>query len=186
MTASPPTPSGWRSGRSATSSWTTICARPASSPLRAPTRRTSSATWSPHAASDAVPPGRRRRLGDARGAASLTPQLDVAQPQRQRRARPHGAQCVLAQLRRDLVVEDDRIAPVVELDPLGEELGAQAVPVAGDRVKLDPLAHAATPTAVRAQAEHAPRHTWSSSSSAKTRVALESRRATPSGCAQAP
>jgi len=62
MTTSPPTPSGWRSGRSATRSWTTICAPPASSPHRARTHRTSSATWSPHAAPDghtSCPAGRR-------------------------------------------------------------------------------------------------------------------------------
>src|SRR5205085_11444825 len=43
--------------------------------------------------------------------------------------------------RRDLRLVDDRVAPVVEADQLGEQLGAQAVRLAGDRVDAEPGAH---------------------------------------------
>ena len=47
-----------------------------------------------------------------------------------------GAARVGEQLLGDRAAVDDRVAPVVELDPLGEQLGAEAVPGAGDRVDL--------------------------------------------------
>ena len=41
---------------------------------------------------------------------------------------------MIEQVRRDRPVIDDRVTPVVELDPFGEELGAQPVRLASDWV----------------------------------------------------
>ena len=98
------------------------------------------------------------------------------------------------QLVGDVGVVDDRIAPVVELDALGQQLGAQAVRLAGDRVDAQPLAHAAIASgagsrehaAAARSASHGPWRAWSRSSAANTRSALASSRTAPSGWRQAP
>ena len=87
---------------------------------------------------------------------------------------------------------DDRVAPVVERDPLREELGAEAVPVAGDRVDAERalIAHAhctgraATRVSAHAAAS-APRVTCELVAR-RRRAQLSTKRAAPSGCRHAP
>ena len=49
----------------------------------------------------------------------------------------------LTQRVRQRLAVDDRVAPLVERDPLGQQLGAHAVGLAGDRVDAHALAHRA-------------------------------------------
>src|SRR2546427_3310395 len=85
---------------------------------------------------------------------------------------------------------DDRIAPLVEGDPLGEELRAKSVRLACDRVDAKPLAHRSPPlpagsgigsTPGALQPAHGPRRRCSANSSAKTSSALRAKRTAPSG-----
>src|SRR5579863_874459 len=62
--------------------------------------------------------------------------------QRQSGTGIHSPLCMLQQLAAQLPVLDHGIAPLVEPDPLGEELGAEAVSGARDRVEGQLLAHA--------------------------------------------
>ena len=80
----------------------------------------------------------------------------------------------------DRAAVDDRVAPVVELDPLGEQLGAQPVAVAGDRVDAQVPLHAAALARARgsgsvggaAQARHGPAPVVARARGANTRSAL--------------
>src|SRR6478736_6559488 len=83
---------------------------------------------------------------------------DIAQAQGERGARAHGALGVLAQLGPDLAV-DDRIAPVVEPDALGQQLGAQTVAGTRDRVDHDLDAPHGAPRRTHATAASAPGRT---------------------------
>ena len=74
--------------------------------------------------------------------------LDTAPPlvsavdrERQLRARGRGATGVRPPCRWDVPGHQDRIAPVVEADALGEQLGTDAVAVAGDRIEHEPEGH---------------------------------------------
>src|SRR4051794_10869192 len=58
-------------------------------------------------------------------------------------AGPRCAVRMLTELVGKRAAADDRVAPVVQLDPLREQLGADAVAGAGDRVHLQVLAHTA-------------------------------------------
>src|SRR4051794_18160529 len=117
-----------------------------------------------------------------------------AQPQRELRAGVRGLARVGDQLTWDRLAVDDRIAPLVELDPLREQLGAQAMAGAGDRVDPDASAHAAARSARsgkrsvrrREQAWQGPRRACSANSPAKTSSALSTNRTAPSGSRQAP
>src|SRR5204862_3064140 len=75
---------------------------------------------------------------------------------------------------------EDRIAPVIEADALGEELGAHAVAVAGDGVEAETVAHSAS-SSLQPWPER-----WRPISSAKTASPLRSRRTAPLGRWQAP
>src|SRR5207245_82146 len=61
--------------------------------------------------------------------------------QRERGAGGDGALGVLLEVARDRLGIDDRIAPFVQRDTLGKELGAQAVRFAFDRIDTKRLAH---------------------------------------------
>src|SRR4051794_24990498 len=117
-----------------------------------------------------------------------------AQPQRELWAGVRGLACVCDQLAGDRLAVDDRVAPLVELDALRQQLGAEAVAGAGDRIDPDAGAHAAALSnssgklSVRRH-EHAwqgPRRACSSNSAAKTSSALCTNRTAPSGSLQAP
>ena len=71
---------------------------------------------------------------DAHGAQGRTSR---AEPEGQHRADGDGAAGVVEERVRDAAVADDRVAPVVEVDQLGEQLGAHPVAVAGDPVDLE-------------------------------------------------
>ena len=64
--------------------------------------------------------------------------LVLVEQQRQRRARVDRAPSEPEQVGRHLGLVEDRIAPVVEADQLGQQLGAQAVRLARDRVDAQP------------------------------------------------
>src|SRR5579863_8032607 len=93
------------------------------------------------------------------------------------------------------VAVHDRVSPFVEGHQLGQELGAVAVGLAGDRVHGDHGAHDC-PIIVAALAgartEGSPRNwqglpaAWAAASAAKTANALRTMRATPSGWRHAP
>src|SRR5439155_16128047 len=94
----------------------------------------------------------------------------------------------LRELGRDGALLDDRVAPLVERDQLGEQLRAVAVRVAQDRVDSQVLAHGPAPVGSSGSewvAEQRPAR-WSWISSAKTRSALSTNRTAPSGWAHAP
>src|SRR5207302_7429505 len=77
-------------------------------------------------------------------------------------------------------VSDDRVAPVIEFDELGEQLGAEASTVATDAVdhQSGAVHHAASATAASEQR----RCVWCrSNSSAKTRSDDRTNAAAPSG-----
>ena len=92
---------------------------------------------------------------------------------------------------------DDRVAPLVERDALGQQLGAHAVGLAGDRVDAHALAHRSDTgswvgVAVgrwtgsgsspgRAQPSQGPWRAWSANSAANASSALVTKRAVPSG-----
>ena len=83
---------------------------------------------------------------------------------------------------------DDRIPPVIEVDPLRQELGAEAVPVARDGIDAKGLqvrlvGTGRTRAPVRVQRRCA---LCASSSAAKTSRALATNRTAPSGWWQAP
>ncbi len=65
------------------------------------------------------------------------------EPERKLRAYPDGLAGGWLQAGGHVAGGDDREAPVVQTDQLGEDLGAQAAPVAGDGVdpKPDPAGH---------------------------------------------
>ena len=117
------------------------------------------------------------------------------QEQRERRAGAGGADGVLELLAVEGGFVDHRIAPLVERDPLGQQLRADAVGLAGDRVDAYVVAHghgsrrASRPTAgsgsspARAHALAGAVGAWSSNSSANTRSALRITLTAPSGCA---
>src|SRR5438105_1603576 len=98
----------------------------------------------------------------------------------------HCASRVLHQLTRHRARVDDRIAPVVELDHLGQKPGTQPVPVASDAVDGDALRrhHAALATA--AETVQRCSWTWSEKSSANTCSADRIMITAPSGCRHAP
>ena len=101
--------------------------------------------------------------------------------ERELRAGVRGAARVDEQLLRDRAAVDDRIAPLVELDPLREQLGAQPVAGAGDRV--DAQGAPSRRHAPRGAGERqsvgggdrrgmGPSRAWSASSAPKTRSPL--------------
>lgn len=53
---------------------------------------------------------------------------------------------MLDQAGRNLAGRDDRVAPIVEVDHFGEQLGAKPVTIAADPVELQHFAHQATAT----------------------------------------
>ena len=90
------------------------------------------------------------------------------------------------------LARDDGIAPVVELDPLRQQLGAHAVCLAGDRIDSEPHAHQLTAAGSRAPGvgsrprmpgggTHGRRRSWRSISAPKTSRQLDTSRAAPSG-----
>src|SRR6185312_5046710 len=100
-------------------------------------------------------------------------------------------------LLRNRALVDDRVAPVVELDPLREQLGADAVPRARDRVHLEVPVQTAALFAKcsaspkrrvvgRRQERQGPWRSCSDSSSANTLIPLRRKRTAPSGRWQAP
>lgn len=60
--------------------------------------------------------------------------MEPLEPERQRGALRGGPARVSEQRARNRLRVDYREAPVIELDPLGEELCAEPVPVAGNRI----------------------------------------------------
>ena len=78
---------------------------------------------------------RRAARGVRRPTISSPGDVATRQPERQRRAGVDGAPGMNSQVGRDWLV-DDRVAPFVQLDQLGQQVRAQAVPGAGDRVDL--------------------------------------------------
>ena len=80
----------------------------------------------PSAGSPSPRPGRRLAAGEH---------------ERERRARRDGAFRVLGQPGGDGRLRDDRVAPLVELDQLRHELGAEPVRVARDRIHAQHVAH---------------------------------------------
>ncbi len=85
---------------------------------------------------------------------------------------------------------DDREPPVVQGDVLREQLGADAVALAGDRVDNEVIAHAhGSGTGVGSTwrlGRRQPPARWSAISSAKTSSALRRKPTAPSGNRQAP
>src|SRR5579859_4724993 len=69
--------------------------------------------------------------------------LERLQPQRQQRAGGHRPAGVRQQVPGDGAWFDDRVAPVVEADPLRQQFGAEAAAVTPGAVdpELQPLAH---------------------------------------------
>ena len=99
---------------------------------------------------------------------------------------------VLEELGGNGLARDDGIAPVVELDPLRQQLGAHAVCLAGDRIDSEPHAHQLTAAGSRAPGvgsrprmpgggTHGRRRSWRSISAPKTSRQLDTSRAAPSG-----
>src|SRR3954469_2430720 len=83
------------------------------------------------------PPRRRPvRTGSAAGRSASSVMAGLQQ-QGEGWAGGLGAAGELDELRRDRVRVDDRVAPVVEADVLGQQLGAQPVAVAHDRIDAD-------------------------------------------------
>src|SRR5262249_4171217 len=74
----------------------------------------------------------------------LTPGLSLLEQQRQRWARLDRTRSMASRLAADRFRVDDREAPLVELDPLRQELGTEAVALAGDRVDAHLLHRAVT------------------------------------------
>src|SRR6476469_9057934 len=94
-------------------------------------------------------------------------------------ARLGGLASVREQGGRDRLAVDDRVAPFVELDSLGQQLGAQAVAAAGDGIHADARHAAAVVKASgtdsvsgRAHARQRPRCACSANSTGKTSSAL--------------
>ncbi len=83
------------------------------------------------------------------GSATYLPLLMLAlarEPERQRRTGVNGASRVAGQIWRHAVM-DDRVAPFVERDQLGQQVGTQPVSCAGDPVDLQLHAHRHSPSA---------------------------------------
>src|SRR5690349_570387 len=109
----------------------------------------------------------------------------LLEQEREHRAGGDRALRVLLQARRDGRRVDDRVAPLVERDPLRQELGAEPVALARDRVHADSFHLGGRGRTARLPPLQRPRR-WRSTSSAKTSSALATKRAAPSGCLQAP
>src|SRR5580700_4614860 len=112
--------------------------------------------------------------------------------QRERRAGVGGALRVGFEACRDRVAFDDRVTPLVQLDALGEQLRAEAVTDAVDRVHAK-THHTRAGTAVgisstgaAAHASQGPWRAWSSNSAANVRSAVETKWASPFGWWHAP
>ena len=131
----------------------------------------------------------RSRSCSTAGTSSSRISTQLFEPQREHGARIDGPSRVLLEGARDRGAVDDRIAPVVERDSLGEELGAEAVTVAGDRIHAQPGAHAAsfrywrslTGSRRRSRPEQRPPRVCTATSSANTSSALRMNFAAPSG-----
>src|SRR5580704_8526834 len=106
--------------------------------------------------------------------------------QRKRRAARDSPARMSHNRRRDRTRTDDRVSPVVELDELGDQIGAHTVTIALDAVdgERDAIAHDAA-AAMRATLQRRS-SAWSMNSPAKTRSAEASSPAAPSGCRHAP
>src|SRR5213076_209443 len=91
----------------------------------------------------------------------------------------NSATCVRLVLGRHRVGVHDGVAPLVEVNHLGDELRAEPAAVARDRVDAEPLAHRTRPAEQRLRR-------WRSTSEANTVRALRRNRLAPSGCAHAP
>src|ERR1035441_1361695 len=116
----------------------------------------------------------------------------VLQPQREPGAQLDGGCGFGAKRGRHVAAGEHRVTPVVERDQLGQQLGAQAASVTGDRIDLQPHATAHVPfppgtgsTAAASSALHHPR-ACRSVSPRKTCSALATMSAVPSGCRHAP
>src|SRR6266567_4274551 len=97
------------------------------------------------ATSGASGPSGRHSTAEARAATlsgrRAVPVRSVLQPQREHRAGAHRAFCQRQQVVAEGCLIHDRVAPVVTLDALGDELCAEAVAVAPDRVDAQPVLH---------------------------------------------
>src|SRR6266480_1140082 len=144
--------------------------------------------------------------GHAQRLRLLPPELE-----REGRAVGHRPPCPGHQVRRDGLAADDRVAPVVQADPLTQELRADPVAGAGDRVddhRVLPLCPhrphlpegrpkppgrppgRPPPGTAMAPAPRLPGQgwppRWASTSRGKALRALRARRTEPSGCLHAP
>src|SRR5581483_73267 len=120
---------------------------------------------------------------EAGSAAPLHGAVCALEPEREHRAGGDRAPGMRFELRRDGLGSDDRVAPVVEVDPFREELGAETVPVTGDRVDADPL-HRLPRGIGRTRAPSLVHRRWmqcASNSVANTSSALATKRTAPSG-----
>src|SRR5205085_8131667 len=106
--------------------------------------------------------------------------------QRQRRAGLNRARRVAGGLSGNRLWIDDREAPLVELDSLGEELRAEPVALARDWIHAHALHQVIAGIGrTRRLASQRPRR-WSTASRANTSSALVANPAAPSGCRHAP
>ena len=91
-------------------------------------------TGGPDQRRGAVLGGRRPTSGRGTIVAEAPPFGKPSQPEGKNRTDGHCPPGVVEEIVRDGARRDDRIAPVIELDQLGQQLGAHPVPVAGDPV----------------------------------------------------
>src|SRR5438128_7476928 len=110
----------------------------------------------------------------------------MSQAERQHRADVDGAPGELRQVLGQRTPFQDGVAPVVQADPLRQQLGTEPMPVAADPVDLDDLAHQATATRFGIDTVRQRRRWCSAKSSAKSSSALRSKPTAPSGWWQAP
>ena len=114
------------------------------------------------------------------------------EPKSEGRAGVDRPSCMFEQVRRDRTIVDDRVTPVIEDYPLGEQLGAEAMGLASDRIDLQmPTQASSISSSGRSgrgrtfsssvSAEQRWCRSWKSISSSKTARALVMKRTAPSG-----